>query len=161
MPEYNFVRSRTLGAQEPCPRSSRGLTPRIGRARRALSTPHLQIRSLSLETPQLVHSLLGRLTRCRRKPAAEILFSGSATLSCSGQWIQARRGCRPDARDSPGAPAAPLALKLTNRAAQSRARAERALSCCQSAPVRVYPSPWFLSNSSRGSFLRGFFPLAV
>nr|CAI9710356.1 unnamed protein product [Rangifer tarandus platyrhynchus] len=153
-----IVRSRTLASQGALPRR---LTPRIGRARKALWTPHLQIPLPELGDSPARPSLLGRLTRRRRKPAVgnTVLWPGHAKLLWAvdpGQTrVQARRS-----RQSRGTRRA-LALQAHEPPRRQSSKAGARLSCCQSAPVRVYPSNWFLSNSSRGSFLRGFFPLAV
>lgn len=128
--------------REPCPRSSpRRLTPRIGRARRALSTPHLQIPLSELGDSPARPSLLGRLTLCRRKPAAgnTVLRLGQAKLLWAvdpGQTrVQARRS-----RQSRGTRRA-LALQAHKPPRSQNSKAGARLSCCQSAPVRVYPLP--------------------
>ena len=126
----------------PCPGSSpRRLTLRIGWARKALSTSYLQIPLPELGDFPARRSLLGRLTRRRRKPAVgnTVLRPGHAKLLWAvdpGQTrVQARRS-----RQSRGTRRA-LALQAHKPPRRQRSKAGARLSCCQSALVRVYPLP--------------------
>ena len=126
----------------PCPGSSpRRLTLRIGWARKALSTSYLQIPLPELGDFPARRSLLGRLTRRRRKPAVgnTVLRPGHAKLLWAvdpGQTrVQARRS-----RQSRGNRRA-LALQAHKPPRRQRSKAGARLSCCQSALVRVYPLP--------------------
>lgn len=148
--------------REPCPGSSpRRLTPRIGQARKALWTPHLQTPLSELGDSPARPSLLGRLTRRRRKPAVgnTVFRPGHAKLLWAVDPGQTR--CRPDTRDSPGAPAAPSRSKLTSRRAVRARRRARASAAARARLCVVIPLIGFYRILPRGSFLRGFFPLAV
>lgn len=146
--------------REPCPRSSpRRLTPRIGRARRALSTPHLQIPLSELgDSPARPFPSRTILTRCRRKPAAgnTALRLGHAKLLWAvdpGQTrVQARRW-----GDSPGGNSPRPRAPSSQTAAQSRAREggrapqllpERACACLSSLVfVEFFPGVRFFEVS--------------
>lgn len=137
--------------RRPCPGSSpRRLTLRIGWARKALSTSHLQIPLPELGDFPARPSLLGRLTLRRRKPAVgnTVLRPGHAKLLWAvdpGQTrVQARRS-----RQSRGTRRA-LALQAHKPPRSQSSKAARA-SAAASARLCVFiPSPWFLSNSSPG-----------
>lgn len=144
MPEYNCAVADTWrsGSPAPGPRPE-GLPHESAGPAEPSRRLICKSRSLSLETPQLVRPFSDDSLGTAESRRREILFSGSATLSCSGQWIQARRGCRPDARGSPGAPAAPSRSKLTNRRAVRAPRRARASAAARARLCVFIPSPWF------------------
>ena len=153
-----------LVLRRPCPGSSpRRLTLRIGWARKALSTSHLQIPLPELGDFAARPSLLGRLTLRRRKPAVgnTVLRPGHTKLLWAVDPGQTHAGAGPTLATVPGHPPRPRAPS-SQTTAQSELEGGRAP---QLLPARacacLSPPLGFYRILPRGSFLRGFSPLAV